>query len=131
MNTARVETRRNDVIWPLRAGRARRDRPRTPTLDPDQTSNVTTIETTIVCPALKVDKTVSFDGKCPGKQGPVVNQPGRAVTFCFEVTNTGDTFLSTIGLTDTIRTRTGTMVLFTTTIGAGWTRRCRWRRARR
>ncbi len=95
--------------------------PRTPTLDPNPLNNTDAETTTVVCPAIAVRKTVSFDGQCPGVDlSTVVNQTGQAVTYCYEISNTGTTFLDTILLTDTLTTRT-TMatVIFTDVITAG------------
>ena len=54
------------------------------------TNNVATETTTIECPAVEVNKTVSFDGTCPGIDIPRVwNEVAQPVTFCYEITNTG------------------------------------------
>ncbi|MBK6769848.1 MAG: hypothetical protein IPG72_12725 [Ardenticatenales bacterium] len=96
--------------------------PRTPTVDPVLINNAVVERTTIECPRIQVVKTVSFDGKCPGVNiNPgVFNQTGQAVTFCFEVTNTGTTFLDDIFLTDTLTTRAaGATEIYSTTITSG------------
>ena len=90
-----------------------------PTLDPNTTNNTATATTRVECPSIRVNKTVSFNGQCPGFDVPIVNQPGQAVTFCFEVTNTGTTFLDTIRLVDELRTRMGPMPIAALTITSG------------
>jgi len=123
-NAARVETRQNNTAWPpapqpfpgVDGG------PRTPTVDPVLINNAVVERTTIECPRIQVVKTVSFDGKCPGVNiNPgAFNQTGQAVTFCFEVTNTGTTFLDDIFLTDTLTTRSaGATEIYSATITAG------------
>jgi len=126
-NRARVETRRNDVDWPpVIVGPPQGvppispTEPRTPTLDPDPSNNAAIEGTTIECPSIAIDKTISFNGLCPGRDVPQINQVAQPVTFCFEITNTGTTFLDTIMITDTLDTRT-TMptIIFTDTITFG------------
>ncbi len=122
-NTARVETRTNDAAWPPAPEFAPGvgGGPRTPTYDPNAANNVATEGTTVECPAVTVRKTVSFDGTCPGIDLPQVwNRTGQPVTFCFEITNSGTTWLDSIRVTDTLRTRT-TMptIIFTDTITSG------------
>jgi uncharacterized repeat protein (TIGR01451 family) len=51
--------------------------------------------------------------------GRVTARPGQPVTYCLEITNTGDTFLDAIEVVDTLRTRLGTRVIFTDTINFG------------
>ncbi|MCB0216578.1 MAG: DUF11 domain-containing protein, partial [Chloroflexi bacterium] len=116
-NEAVVTTRRNDTLWPPLGGFGST---RTPTADPEPANNGVTETTTIECPSVKVTKTVSYDGTCPGVAYPTVLPTGVPVTFCFEVTNTGTTYLDEIQLTDTLDTRT-TMptVIFTDTIRFG------------
>ncbi len=127
INRARVETRRNDIDWPPAVigppegpGGISPTAPRTPTLDPDTSNNEATESTTVECPSIEVNKTISFDGQCPGRDVTVINRPGQPVTFCYEITNTGTTYLDTIMVTDTLRTRT-TMptIIFTDTITSG------------
>ncbi|MCB0215682.1 MAG: DUF11 domain-containing protein [Chloroflexi bacterium] len=127
VNRARVETRRNDIAWPPAvtgppeggAG-VSPTTPRTPTIDPDPTNNDTSESTTIECPSIEVNKTVSFDGQCPGRDVTLINLTGQPVTFCYEITNTGTTYLDDILVTDTLKTRT-TMptVIFSDTIRFG------------
>ncbi|MBK6768484.1 MAG: DUF11 domain-containing protein [Ardenticatenales bacterium] len=115
-NTARVETRRNDAPRGLTGGWPPAPQPfpgidggpRTPTIDPNGANNAAVALTTIECPRIQVIKTVSFDGKCPGVNisAGVFNQTGQPITFCFEVTNTGTTFLDDIFLSDVLDTRT-------------------------
>ena len=76
-----------------------------PTPDRDLTNNEAVEETKIECPDVEVTKTVSFDGTCPGVDGRTVNLVGQAVTFCYEILNTGTTYLDEIRITDTLRTR--------------------------
>jgi|GEM_PF-1655716 len=115
-NTARVETRRNDAPRGLGGGWPPAGQPfpgvdggaRTPTADPNGGNNAAVALTTIECPRIQVIKTVSFDGKCPGVNlnAGVFNQTGQPITFCFEITNTGTTFLDDIFISDVLDTRT-------------------------
>lgn len=50
-------------------------------------------------PALELVKTVSLDASCPGSD-PVYVTAGTLVTYCYQVTNTGDVHLSTIVVDD-------------------------------
>jgi len=116
-NSAFVETRRNDVLWPLVPGALVAP---TPTRDPNPSNNADLEATQVDCAALTVNKTVSFDGTCPGRDVTQINQTGQPVTFCYEIRNSGTTFLDTVQITDTIRTRTGGVrVIFTDTVTAG------------
>ncbi|MFN8422411.1 MAG: CHRD domain-containing protein [Anaerolineae bacterium] len=127
INMVSVETRRNDVRWPpIVTGPPQGSppvsptEPRTPTFDPDANNNIDFEDTTIECPSISVNKTVSFDGKCPGRDVPQINRTGQPVTFCFEIKNTGTTYLDDIVLTDVLRTRTQMpTVIFTDTIKYG------------
>ncbi|MFN8424052.1 MAG: choice-of-anchor Q domain-containing protein [Anaerolineae bacterium] len=123
-NVARVETRRNDAVWPIapQPFPGIDGGPRTPTLDPSPANNSDNELTKIECPGVQVVKTVSFDGTCPGVNisAGVFNRTGQPVTFCFEVTNTGTTYLDNIFLSDVLDTRTlEPTVIFTDTITAG------------
>ena len=126
VNRATVETRRNDAIWPPALGIPVGNDligggPRTPTFDPNP-ANDTAVETTRVeCPSVKVKKTVSYDGTCPGVDIRTINQTAQPVTFCFEITNDGTTWLDTILITDTLVARTNGMpvVIYTDTIRYG------------
>jgi uncharacterized repeat protein (TIGR01451 family) len=81
-------------------------------VDPVLVNNTATETTTVRCPRVRVRKTVSFNGQCPGQAVTTINQTGQPVTFCFEVTNLGDTFLDNIVITDILTTRTaGPVVL--------------------
>src|SRR5262249_47039623 len=52
-----------------------------------------------LAPALSISVTVSTNGTCPGQE--VVNvEAGTSVTWCYVVTNTGDTPVSSIVVTD-------------------------------
>ena len=68
-----------------------------PALPPVSSSD--TAEIDVVAPALTIAKTVSTDGTCPGLETIIVD-PGDSVTWCFTVTNTGDTSLDDITITD-------------------------------
>ncbi len=127
VNEAYVETRRNDAMWPpALTGPDTGDpkgpptSPRTPTLDPVSDNNRDTETTRIECPSIRVRKTVSFNGQCPGRDITLINEPGQPVTFCYEITNTGTTYLDTIMVTDTLQSlRMMPMPIFTDTITHG------------
>jgi uncharacterized repeat protein (TIGR01451 family) len=53
----------------------------------------------VVSPALSIQKTASLDGACPGAETVVV-LAGAPVTYCYAVTNTGDTTIGDILITD-------------------------------
>jgi uncharacterized repeat protein (TIGR01451 family) len=53
----------------------------------------------VVHPALSIQKTVSLDGQCPGVELVTVLS-GTSVTTCYEVTNTGDTTVNGVVITD-------------------------------
>ncbi len=93
----------------------------TPTPDPDQTNNSDFEDTRIECARLRVRKTVSYDGTCPGYESTTTVRQGEDVTFCFEITNTGTTYLDDITVVDTLSTRAmpAGMVVFTDTIRFG------------
>jgi hypothetical protein len=63
-----------------------------------------TAEYLFVNPAIQVEKTVylGHDGgaRCPGQE-LAVGDPQAPVTYCFQVINTGDTYLDSLVLTDT------------------------------
>ncbi|MBK8538428.1 MAG: DUF11 domain-containing protein [Ardenticatenia bacterium] len=123
-NLARVFTRQNNVLWPpvnnpagapaVNVGIINR----TPTLDPIGDNNLVTEDTKIECPSMKVVKTVSYNGECPGLKNPPPPPPGTPVTFCIEITNTGTTFLDNIMVTDILTTSMGQQT-FTANIRAG------------
>ncbi len=109
LNTATVSTIKGPAVlpgnvpgWPLKD--------QTPTKDPDLTNNTDTETTKIECPAIKVEKTVSYDGQCPGSPVPTVFRQGAMVTFCIEITNVGTTYLDQIEIVDTLRTSMGEQV---------------------
>ena len=53
----------------------------------------------VVSPTLSIQKTASLDGTCPGAETVVV-LAGTQVTYCYAVTNTGDTTIGDILVTD-------------------------------
>jgi uncharacterized repeat protein (TIGR01451 family) len=53
----------------------------------------------VVSPTLAIQKTASLDGTCPGAETVVV-LAGTPVTYCYAVTNTGDTTIGDILVTD-------------------------------
>ncbi|MEP7122963.1 MAG: DUF11 domain-containing protein [Byssovorax sp.] len=53
----------------------------------------------VVAPALSIQKTASTDGTCPGVELVTVLS-GAQVTYCYTVTNTGDTLVSGVMVTD-------------------------------
>jgi uncharacterized repeat protein (TIGR01451 family) len=52
-----------------------------------------------IAPALALVKTVSLDGRCPGSEVAYILE-GQTVTFCYAVTNTGDTAIDAISVND-------------------------------
>ncbi len=60
-------------------------------------------EVQTAAPAVRIEKTVYLgrnDGDaCPGDE-TVIGTPGTSVTYCFRVTNTGDTYLNTVVISD-------------------------------
>ncbi len=70
-----------------------------PTLDPPTADDSASID--VVAPAIAVVKTVSTTGQCPGVD-EVVGQAGLALTWCFQVTNTGDTHLAGVEVLDPV-----------------------------
>ncbi len=54
----------------------------------------------VVHPSLSIDKTVSLNGTCPGSNSVTV-LPNTGVTYCYAVTNTGDTTIVNASVTDT------------------------------
>jgi hypothetical protein len=52
-------------------------------------------------PNVKINKTVTRQGACPGDE-VVEGVRDTAITYCFEVENTGDTYLASIVITDTL-----------------------------
>ena len=60
-------------------------------------------EVQTAAPAVRLEKTIYLgrdDGEsCPGEE-IVVGTPGTSVTYCFRVTNIGDTFLNTVVISD-------------------------------
>lgn len=94
-------------------------RPGTPTPDPDLSNNTDIETTTVECPGIEVVKTITYDGTCPGRPFRTYI-PGRPVTFCYAITNTGTTFLDNIMMTDTLKTKVDLpTIIFTDTIRAG------------
>jgi hypothetical protein len=70
-----------------------------PGVDKPTDSDDATVD--VVRPSILIDKTVSLNGQCPG-QDSVTVPPGTTVTYCYVVTNTGDTHLSNIQVTDNV-----------------------------
>lgn len=69
----------------------------------------------VIHPSLSIQTTVSLNGSCPGSE--VVNVlANTAVTWCFLVTNTGDTAISQIAVTDSVN---GTLLTGITSLSAG------------
>jgi hypothetical protein len=99
VNSAIVETRRSDTLWPVVDGSMYAP---TPTADPDPTNNRDEETTRVECPAIEVNKTISTTGECPGSEYQVIAQPGVTLTFCLEIKNTGTTYLDNIRITDRI-----------------------------
>ena len=112
-NVAQVETRVDDLGIFLPGD--------TPTPDTDPTNNRDIEITSIECAAVTIDKTVSYDGTCPGTNAVTTVIQGADVTFCLEVTNTGTTYLDFVEIEDVISTRSmpGGMLVFTDTIRSG------------
>jgi len=112
-NAAYVETR-EDTTGAFAAGD-------TPTPDPDLTNNADAETTRIECASVEIDKTVSYDGTCPGTDAVTTVRQGQPVTFCLEITNTGTTYLDEIVVEDILSTRRepGGIVVFTDTIRSG------------
>ena len=75
-----------------------------------------TINVAIV-PGIEVNKTASLTGTCPGSD-PLAVSVGDTVTYCFNVTNTGDVTLTSVTVNDDIY---GTVTLGTTTLAPGKT----------
>lgn len=73
-----------------------------PGIDPP--TDTDTAETNLVAPAIRIDKTVylghNSGASCPSGAETVTGATGAQVTYCFVVTNTGDTHLSSISVTD-------------------------------
>ncbi len=94
-------------------------RPGTPTPDPDLSNNTDIETTTIECPSIEVVKTITYDGTCPGRPFRTYI-PGRPITFCYAIKNTGTTWLDNIMVTDTLKTKVDVpTIIFTDTIRAG------------
>jgi len=55
----------------------------------------------VVAPGLTIDKTVRTNGQCPG-QDSIQIVIGTAVKYCFKISNTGDTAVQNISVTDDI-----------------------------
>jgi len=70
-----------------------------PTNGKPEVMDMDTASITVVNPAIDLVKTVSLDGDCPGEvyaEAP----PATPITYCFEVTNTGDIKLDNVILDD-------------------------------
>jgi hypothetical protein len=66
-------------------------------------------------PAISVSKTASTNGVCPGTD-PLAVSIGDTVTYCFNVSNTGDVSLTSVTVNDDIY---GLVTLGTTTLAPG------------
>jgi len=75
-----------------------------------------TINTDIL-PGISITKTASLDGPCPGSD-PLTVHIGDNVTYCFNVSNTGDVSLTNVSVSDNIY---GSVTLGTTTLAPGET----------
>jgi len=73
-----------------------------------------TINTDIL-PGILITKTASLDGSCPGSD-PLTVHIGDNVTYCFNVSNTGDVSLTNVSVTDN---RYGVVTLGTKTLSPG------------
>ncbi|MHC1631176.1 MAG: DUF7507 domain-containing protein [Methanotrichaceae archaeon] len=69
----------------------------------------------MIAPGIEVVKTASLDGTCPGSDTLDVDI-GDTVTFCFNVTNTGDVTLTEITVSDDVY---GSVSLGTTSLAPG------------
>ncbi len=81
----------------------------------DGATAVVTITVTAPNAAVTIDKTFSLNGTCPGEQTLPFGNILQPVTLCYEITNTGDTDLDTITITDTVKTPAGPQVIATIT----------------
>ncbi len=70
-----------------------------------------------LAPDIEVNKTASLTGSCPGSD-PLAVSIGDTVTYCFNVTNTGDVTLTSVTVNDDIH---GPVSLGTTTLAPGET----------
>ncbi len=116
LDVAIVETRRNDSLWPPIPGASFAP---TPTPDPDLSNNRDEETTRVECPAVEVEKSISFNGECPGTTWPVVVKPGSRLTFCIRITNVGTTYLDNIRLVDRLVAGGFVHEVFTDTIRYG------------
>lgn len=77
----------------------------TPYPDAPKPTSTDTANVDLVAPAIEVQKTVYLGqnggGTCPGGSEKVYGTSGTQVTYCFVVTNRGDTYLNNISLSDT------------------------------
>lgn len=71
------------------------------TIDSPVVSNEDPAAVNVVHPGLTVDVTISLDGTCPGVDSTTVIS-GTYVTYCYEVTNLGDTTVCGIELVDDV-----------------------------
>jgi uncharacterized repeat protein (TIGR01451 family) len=70
----------------------------------------------VVNPSLSIAKTVSLSGACPGVELVKV-LPGTTATYCYAVTNTGDTTIGDVSVADTgVNLPVGTLASGQTTI---------------
>jgi uncharacterized repeat protein (TIGR01451 family) len=68
-----------------------------------------------IAPGISIEKTASLTGTCPGSD-PLAVSIGDMVTYCYNVTNTGDVTLTGVTVNDNIY---GSVTLGTTTLAPG------------
>jgi uncharacterized repeat protein (TIGR01451 family) len=83
--------------------------------NPVTCSDDASVDLTPYTPEITINKTASLTGTCPGSD-PLTVQVGDTVTYCFNVTNTGDVMLYGITVIDNIY---GPVTLGTTTLAPG------------
>ncbi|MGB7000573.1 MAG: DUF11 domain-containing protein, partial [Halobacteriota archaeon] len=81
----------------------------------DVTDSDTADVTRLFNPDIRIVKTASLTGTCPGSD-PLAVDVGDTVTYCFNVTNTGDVNLTGVKVNDNIY---GSVTLATTTLAPG------------
>jgi uncharacterized repeat protein (TIGR01451 family) len=89
----------------------------TDTLNETVTDTDTCTITIAYALGLNIEKTASITGSCPGTN-PLLVSIGDTVTYCFNVTNTGDVTVTNITVTDD---KYGPVAVLNTTLGPGET----------